>query len=163
MLLKGISVSEGFAKGRIHFLDSATLINTDFQGTETELTNLQQSLDLSKAQIQKLIEKLKSESKFEEAEIFSAHILMVEDPEILNQVQTKIKTEKISAGAAYHKVLNEFIQMFLDLNDEYMKQRATDLKDIQSRVLSNLSFKDTNLTFTEDVLLFASRLSLAIS
>lgn len=159
MLLKGISVSEGFAKGRIHFLDSATLINTDFQGTETELTNLQQSLDLSKAQIQKLIEKLKSESKFEEAEIFSAHILMVEDPEILNQVQTKIKTEKISAGAAYHKVLNEFIQMFLDLNDEYMKQRATDLKDIQSRVLSNLSFKDTNLTFTEDVLLFSEDLT----
>lgn len=161
MHVKGISVSEGFAKGRIKFLETAFEVEALFQGSDIELQNLKKAIENSKQQVQELVQKLR-DHKPAEAEIFEAHILMLEDPEILNQVQSKIQNESVSSVAAYKATLDEYIQIFSSLEDAYMRQRATDLKDIQTRVLANLSSKGlglNNLTFDEDVLLFAEDLT----
>ena len=154
MELKGISVSEGFAQGKIKFFQRENIAtNEHFEGIDQELQKLDQAITKSKEQIENLVASLKKENKQDEAEIFNAHILMLEDPEILSQVKNKITENKTSAATAWKHTLNEFIDLFKNLSDDYLRQRATDLQDIQQRVLMNLSGSNIDFSFSEDVIL----------
>lgn len=71
----------------------------------------------------------------EEAEIFSAHKMMLEDPEFISGIKEKISTEKINVEWAVKETANMFISLFENIEDEYLRARAADLQDVSNRLL----------------------------
>jgi len=97
----------------------------------------------------------------EEARIFESHLMMLDDPEMLEQVQNQINADKVNAEWALKSVCESFIQIFDTMDDAYMKERAADLRDVYERLVRNLlGVKKTNLSLLdESVILVASDLT----
>ena len=74
----------------------------------------------------------------DKAEIFSAHLLVLEDPELLNSVEQKIINEGLNAEFATQEIADMFVSMFESMENEYMKERATDIRDVTKRVIAHL-------------------------
>src|SRR5699024_5792187 len=72
------------------------------------------------------------------AQIFDAHLLLLEDPELIASIEEKITAEKINAEAALHDATSDFIELFEQMENEYMRERAADIKDVTKRVLAHL-------------------------
>ena len=85
--------------------------------------------------IQKIAEK---ELGAEEAAIFDAHILVLTDPELIAPIEDKIKTEQVNAEHALEETTDMFIMMFEQMDNEYMQERAADIRDVRKRILSHL-------------------------
>lgn len=140
MKLKGIGVSSGVAIGRvIHLKTEVTVANHEFQGAIKELETIQTAILKAKKETEKLIAKLVAENRHQEAEIFGAQILMLEDPELLERSKQLIEHDKKNAHHAFHTAVGEFVSTLEAIEDEYLRHRALDLKDIRTRVLSQLS------------------------
>lgn len=143
MELKGIAVSPGYAQGSVFFLSTPTVLDRMQKQTiadpSAELIKLNQSLQQACEEIQTLAEQLKSTGRSEQAEIFEAHVLMVQDPEIFEGTKHLIETQNISAYQAYGQMSEQYVQMLEKIDDEYLRARAVDVKDISERVLRILS------------------------
>ncbi|PIB53424.1 phosphoenolpyruvate-protein phosphotransferase, partial [Pseudomonas sp. 2588-5] len=74
----------------------------------------------------------------EHAEIFSAHLLVLSDPELVDPIRQMIKDEKVNASFALNEIANQFVAMFEAMDNDYMKERAADIRDVSKRVLSHL-------------------------
>src|SRR5690606_35789166 len=97
----------------------------------------------------------------EHAEIFSAHLLVLSDPELINPMTEKIESEQVNAEVALDAVAQTFIQMFESMDNEYMRERAADIKDVTKRVMAhllNVSFPNPAL-IDEEVIVIADDLT----
>ena len=74
----------------------------------------------------------------DEAAIFNAHVLVLNDPELIAPIEDKIKTEKVNAEHALKETTDMFITMFEQMANEYMQEREADISDVTKRVLSHL-------------------------
>ncbi len=74
----------------------------------------------------------------EHAEIFSAHLLVLDDPELINPIKDKINNDHVMAEAALEETTNMFIDMFKNMDNAYMRERAADIQDVTKRVLAHL-------------------------
>jgi len=74
----------------------------------------------------------------DKAAIFDAHLLVLSDPELLSSIEDKIKTDKSNAENALKETADMFISIFEQMDNEYMKERAADIKDVTKRVLAHL-------------------------
>lgn len=97
----------------------------------------------------------------EHAAIFSAHLLILHEPEMMNQVREKIINEYTNAEFAMNEASEMFISMFEQLDDEYMKERIADIRDVRNRVISKLLDIDysNQAMITEEVILIAQDLT----
>ncbi len=155
-MLKGKTASKGRAIG-----EALVLVKKKLKIKEKKTDNVEESLKQFKEALEKSTEDLKKirektlENLDEEhAEIFDAHMQMVNDPEIKGQVKNMIEGEKLSAPAAYKKVTDQFIGQFEAMEDDYFRERAGDIKDIQHRVLSHMlgeKPKDMSLLETDTI------------
>src|SRR5699024_11713696 len=89
--------------------------------------------DLTK--IRELVAKKQGE---ENAAIFDAHLLVIQDPELIGSIESKITDEKINAEAALKEQSDMFVTMFESMDNEYMRERAADIKDVSNRIMSHL-------------------------
>lgn len=138
--LQGIGVSSGVALGAIVFLtNDMELGATESLGSTGELERLSGALDQARQQTESLVEQLRQAGRDSEAEIFTAHGLMIDDPEIHERTRHLIENENQNASYAYQTAMNEFIQMMEAMDDEYLRHRAVDLRDISQRVLKILN------------------------
>ncbi|MBP2638694.1 MAG: ptsI [Firmicutes bacterium] len=142
MLFQGISGSGGIEIGQAYIyqdhdihIDKRTISPGDIDG---EIDKLRQALCVSHRQIQSVREKALQKVGEDNAKIFDAHVMIVEDPAFLENVITAIKEEKLSAAAALERVTNQYGAMFAEMDDEYMRERGADIKDVGDRVLRNL-------------------------
>src|SRR5699024_10533294 len=74
----------------------------------------------------------------EHAEVFSAHLLVLGDPELINPIKDKIKSDNAMAETALEETANMFIDMFKNMDNEYMRERAADIEDVTKRVMAHL-------------------------
>src|SRR6266852_999170 len=74
----------------------------------------------------------------EESSIFDAHLLVLEDRTLLDEVVRVIQEEKINAESAFHRVAERYATSLASIQDDYLRERATDMRDVTSRVLNNL-------------------------
>jgi phosphotransferase system enzyme I (PtsI) len=140
-VLKGLPVSEGYAEGPVVVVNFS---NPEIQMTKTsdanqELQKFSEALKKSEEQIQNLIKKKGEFLGAEEKKIFEAHLMMIADPEFIEQIEAKIKSEQYHATHAVHDVAQTFSDMLLAIPDPYMQERSHDVKDISSRILRNLT------------------------
>lgn len=138
--LTGIAASSGIAIAKGFLLQNPDLtIETKFiENVEEELQKLDAALKKSIEELEEIREKTKENIDEEHAEVFSAHLLILNDPELLNPIREKIETEKKSAAFAFQEVTDEFVTIFESMDNEYMRERAADIRDVSKRVLAHL-------------------------
>ncbi|CAJ1227128.1 phosphoenolpyruvate--protein phosphotransferase [Lactiplantibacillus xiangfangensis] len=140
-VLKGIAASDGIAIAKAYMLVDPDLSfeKTTVANTEAEVKRLHDAFDASKAELKVIKDKAVENLGEEEAEVFEAHITILSDPEMLGQIEGKIKDDKVNAEEALKEVTDTFISMFEAMTDNaYMQERAGDIRDVTKRVLSHL-------------------------
>lgn len=137
----GIAASDGYAKAKVYQLvePDLTIKRTSVDDVDAEIDRLDQAIEKSVAELKKIREIAAESLGEDEAQVFDAHVMVLEDPELVSQVEDKIKSEKVNAEYAFHEVTDTFIQMFEAMEDNaYMQERAADIRDVRKRVIASL-------------------------
>lgn len=138
MLIKGIGVSSGVVIGKVYIKKEIDMaIKRSADDPLEELNKLKKGIDECDKKLDKLYSTAFEQIGEEEAEIFQAHKLLLKDPEISSQVKDKID-KGFSAEWAIDEVMNVYVDMFNAMEDEYLKERASDIKDVFSRLIRAL-------------------------
>ncbi|WP_294394347.1 phosphoenolpyruvate--protein phosphotransferase, partial [uncultured Clostridium sp.] len=140
---KGIAASKGYAIGRVFLQEHEEIVITDAKITDiaAEKEKMQKALDDSKAQLEAIKVKAAEEMGAEKAEVFEAHITLLDDPEFTGAMMSEIETNSVNGLKAVESVTNTFVAIFESMDNEYMRERAADIKDVSKRILSNLAGK----------------------
>ena len=143
---KGIAASKGYAIGKVFIQEHEEIVITDAKvsNVEAEKETLQKALDKSKEQLTAIKEKTLAEIGEHEAQVFEAHLTLLDDPEFTGGMLAEIESNSVNAMKAVESVTNTFVMIFDAMEDEYMKERAADIKDVSKRIIANLAGKGEN-------------------
>ena len=146
--LRGIPVSAGVSKGKILVLDKVhhTVERRDIPETEVanEISRFQHALVQTREQLQDVQAQLTKSLGPGQASIFDAHLLVLEDPSLIDEVVRVIEQKKVNAEHAFHTVTERYSAALSKVEDEYLRERATDMRDVSARVLNHLlGYKDS--------------------
>ena len=159
---QGKSVYKGIAMGPVVVLkkNDYQVKRTRIEDPEAEIKRVDEALEKSKEQLQKLYDKAVQEVGEASAAIFEVHQMMLEDDDYLEAIQNTIRTEQINAEYAAAATGDNFAEMFASMDDDYMKARSADIKDISERLVRNLSGQDdADLSSIEPSIIVADDLS----
>ncbi|HSO57169.1 MAG TPA: phosphoenolpyruvate--protein phosphotransferase, partial [Paenisporosarcina sp.] len=161
--LSGIAASNGIAIAKAFRLENPELIveKTAISDTDAELTRFESAINQSKSELEIIKEHTAKQMNDEEAAIFSAHLLVLSDPELLGPITEKIKSEHVNAEFALQETSNVFIGLFESMDNDYMKERAADIRDVTKRVLGHLlgvSIQSPSM-ITDEVIIIAEDLT----
>lgn len=162
-MIKGLGASPGIAIGKALVVEHSELVieKKDNVNVDAEIEKLHAAIAVSKEELVKVKEKVANELGEEESEIFSAHLLVLEDPELVGETENKIKSEGVNADFALNEVKEMFVTIFESMDNGYMRERAADIKDVTNRVLRHiLGVKVVDLSsLPEEVILVAHDLT----
>lgn len=141
IILEGKAVFEGVAIGRLSVYKKAeqSVKREKVTDVEAEIERYAAARETAIEQLQALYDKAVKEVGEASAEIFEAHQMMVEDGDYIDSVENIIRTQEVNAEFAVATTGDNFQKMFLDMDDEYFRGRAADVKDISERVINVLS------------------------
>ena len=159
---QGKSVYKGIVMGPV-----AVLKKNDYQvkrarieDPEAEVKRVEEAVEVSKKQLGRLYDKAVREVGEASAAIFEVHQMMLEDEDYLESMENMIRTELVNAECAAAATGDNFAEMFAAMDDEYMKARSADVKDISERLVRNLSGEgDNDLSSMEPSVIVADDLS----
>lgn len=139
-ILKGIGASDGisFAKAYRLMEPDLTVEKKDITDAAAETDRFRAALKKSEAELEVIKEKARKDLGDDKAAIFEAHLLVLNDPELTGPIEDKIKSDSVNAEYALQETADMFIGMFESMDNEYMKERAADIKDVTKRVLAAL-------------------------
>lgn len=160
--LKGKSVYKGVALGKISVLRKNDYVvkRVKVESPDTEIQRVEEAREKAKAQLQRLYEKAVKEVGEASAAIFEVHQMMLEDEDYNESIENIIRTQEVNAEYAVAATGDNFSQMFASMDDDYMKARAADVKDISERLVRNLYGGDgTDMEFEEPMIIVADDLS----
>lgn len=162
-MYNGTGASPGIALGKALVIEHSELVieKRNINNIEEEIQKLENAVKISKDELIKVKEKALMELGEHEAEIFEAHLLVLEDPELIDSAISKIRDEKVNADYALNEIKEMFVAMFESMDNEYMRERAADIKDVTNRVLRHiLGIKVVDLAgLDEEVVLIAHDLT----
>ncbi|EAD9504523.1 phosphoenolpyruvate--protein phosphotransferase [Listeria monocytogenes] len=138
--LKGIAASDGIAIAKAYLLVEPGLSyeKTEVTDVESEVKRFESALEVSRTELSMIREKAAKDLGEDKAQIFDAHLLVLNDPELTGPIEESIKNSKTNAETALQETTDMFIGMFESMDNEYMRERAADIKDVRKRVLSHL-------------------------
>ena len=138
----GIAVSAGICRGKILVLHRARHIIARRGLADNELNDevsrFEKALVQTRQQILEIQGKVLETLSSKEADIFEAHLLMLEDRVLVDEVIKLVREQKVNADFAFHTVAERYVTALLSANDEYLRERANDMRDLTARVLDNL-------------------------
>lgn len=159
----GVKASAGVAIGKAFLLTAPEMeIKTvAVEDAASEVHRFEEALERAKADLQQIVLRVEKEMGAEQADIFRAHLMVLEDPELVDTVKGKITEEKTNAESALNDVAQMFISLFEQMDNDYMRERAADIRDVTKRVLAYLLgvnfFQPGSLT--EEVIIVAEDLT----
>ncbi|EUJ31988.1 phosphoenolpyruvate-protein phosphotransferase [Listeria floridensis FSL S10-1187] len=138
--LKGIAASDGIAIAKAYLLVEPDLSfeKSVVADAESEVKRFQDALEVSQSELGKIREQAAKSLGEDKAQIFDAHLLVLNDPELINPIKESITSSKVNAESALQETTDTFIGMFEAMDNEYMRERAADIRDVRKRVLSHL-------------------------
>lgn len=151
--LTGIAAANGYAFGKAYELIEPDLSFDAYEITDAddEIKRFERALEVTESELQKIRNKVVAEQGEENAKIFDAHMLVLQDPELIKAIEDDIKDNKVNAEKALDAQTNKFIELFEQLDNEYMRERASDIKDVKKRILSHLLNKPLpNLSLVDE-------------
>ncbi|MCB0195633.1 MAG: phosphoenolpyruvate--protein phosphotransferase, partial [Anaerolineae bacterium] len=160
--ITAIGASTGLAVGPavLYMLAPIAVTEKSVDDPPLEIERLEAALKMAKREIQALYTETKSQLGSEKADIFDAHRQFLEDPSLVDATKERITEQRINAEAAWHSVITEMANSYLELEDEVFQARATDVKDVGQRVLKVLTGQQPkSLELTEPGILVASDLT----
>jgi len=141
-ILRGIPVSAGVCRGKVlildkprHSIEKRILSEADIPA---ELNRFQQALVKTREQVQEVQRQLLQNLGASHASIFDAHLMVLEDPSLIDEVVRLIQEEKVNAEYAFHQVTDRYIAALAKVEDEYLRERATDMRDVSGRIMNQL-------------------------
>ncbi|HEA6768607.1 TPA: phosphoenolpyruvate--protein phosphotransferase [Staphylococcus aureus] len=140
-LIKGIAASDGVAIAKAYLLVEPDLTfdkNEKVTDVEGEVAKFNGAIEASKVELTKIRNNAEVQLGADKAAIFDAHLLILDDPELIQPIQDKIKNENANAATALTDVTTQFVTIFESMDNEYMKERAADIRDVSKRVLSHI-------------------------
>ena len=161
-MLKGIAASQGIAIAKVYKLEQPVLkIVQTSANPEDELKKLDSAFTKTIADIEQIKEVASKTLAEEELAIFDAHLMMIGDPEFRASIENEITSNSVNAEYAADCVSKMMISMFESMDDEYMRARAADIKDVSFRLLCNITGNEIpNLsTLNEPVVVVAKDLT----
>jgi phosphotransferase system enzyme I (PtsI) len=141
-MLRGIPVSQGVSRSRVVVLDRTRIdpakwgiLESDPAGEEDRL---QASLVETRRQILAVQERLREALGAKEAQIFDAHLLVLEDPMLIEEATRFIREDLVTAEFAFHEASEKYAEALGKVDDSYLSERAADIRDVAQRVLADL-------------------------
>lgn len=147
MTLQGIGVSGGIAIGRIFIKEHSqqTIEKTLVIDVHKELAKFEEAKAKAILELKEIYQKVLVENGEEKASIFEAHQMMIEDLDYIEHIENLIKQDKVSAEYAVSNAGEVFGAMFKNMDNDYMKEREADIKDISQRIIQLLGGEKSNL------------------
>ncbi len=142
VILHGISASPGIAYGPTFVYRKAELEVPEYQISEdkrpAEIERFNQALMATRGQITVIRDQVEKNLGEEEAQIFDAHLMVLEDQALISETEREIHTTGKNVEACFNTVAQRYIRAFAEIDDEYLRERAGDIRDVAFRVLHNL-------------------------
>jgi phosphotransferase system enzyme I (PtsI) len=142
IILKGVSAAPGVAFGRAFILDKQdyvvpprAILETEVQ---VEIARFEESLQKTRQEILEIQKQVSSELEGRHAKIFDAHLLVLEDRTLIDEVVKRIESELLAAEFVFFEVLKKYVKIFSQIEDEYLRERGVDVDDVGRRVLKHL-------------------------
>lgn len=147
-ILQGISAAPGLAHGEMFLLNRAQLSIPDRapEEPEVERAKLLQAIERARAELEALEKKVRTEVGNLEAEVFAAHQMFLDDPELLEDVQNKIDNDRMISEAAWKTAIDFYAAELEALQDKTLSERAADIRDVGRRVLAHMLAKESQVT-----------------
>lgn len=144
--IKGISASSGIAMGKVHLIGreefQVSQKKITMEDIPSEILRLEEALIETRRELVELQKEIQERLGQDHAQIFDAHLLVLEDRILIEDVITRIKKNKTNVEYAFQQVAKKYIDTLSRLNDEYLKERAIDIQDVTKRVLGKLLKKE---------------------
>jgi phosphotransferase system enzyme I (PtsI) len=138
--LNGIAASNGIAIAKAYRLVEPDLSfeQKTIEDSVAEVDRFRKAMEKSKSELEAIRDQAKVDLGADKAAIFEAHLLVLSDPELNAPIEDKIQSDKVNAESALKETADMFIMMFEQMDNEYMKERAADIRDVTKRVLAHL-------------------------
>ena len=140
--LSGIAASPGVAIGRALLLHSEDYVifkrKISASLVTKEIKRFREALAKARDEIARIQDSVSDDIGKEHGQIFTAHILVLEDTMMIDEVVQRIKKEELSAEYVFMRVFKKYINTFLKIDDEYLRERIADINDVGKRILKNL-------------------------
>ncbi len=161
-MLKGIAASSGVTIAKAFKLENPELVIVKKEADpEQEKVKFEEALTASKKDIQTIKDKAAGKLSDEELAIFDAHLMVADDPALASEVTGMIENDHVNAEYALDTVAGNYIAMFESLDDEYMRERAADIRDVTTRIkrhIMGVEIADLSL-INEEVIVVAHDLT----
>ena len=142
IVLKGIPASPGITDGKVFLFGREQYAIPRRSIKEEQVTNeikrFKDALVQTRNEILDIKQRISEEIGVEHGQIFSAHLLVIDDSMLIEEVVAKLKKEKFSIEYVFQDVLKRYIKVFSEMDDEYLKERVSDINDVGRRILKNL-------------------------
>lgn len=155
--MKGLAISKGIAVGNVVYFDNAMpeVKAVAVLDTQNEVQRLKNHLEKLKVTITKRLEEAQAAGQKEKKDIFEAHVMIVEDPELSDQMYDLIKGDAINSEYAVQVVCNQFVEIFQSMDNDYLKQRANDIMDIRDQLIKSLMGIETKRHYAPNTIVMA--------
>ncbi len=138
-MLKGIAASSGVAIAKVYKLEQPKVEIVKKEGDPAvETAKFNEALEKTKSDIERIKEIASKRLSDEELAVFDAHLMMASDPELASQIIAMIENDKVNAEYATDAVATQMITIFESMDNDYMRERAADVKDVTFRLKCNL-------------------------
>jgi len=142
IVLSGIAAAPGVASGMAFILDNQEFIVSPRSIMESEvpieIARFEEALMKTRGEIVEIQQKISKEMEVKHAQIFDAHLLVLEDRALNDEVIKRIKEDLFSAEYSYSEVMKKYTKIFSKMEDEYLRERISDVNDVGRRILKNL-------------------------
>lgn len=132
----GISIAPAYKVGKEDFLVPKEVIRQE--DIPQQIRQFEEALIKTRREIIELQKRIGHEMGQEEAQIFDAHLLVLEDRMLIEEVISRLKKEQLNVAFIFQEVLKKYVEVFSKIEDEYLKERISDINDVGKRILRNL-------------------------
>lgn len=150
--LRGIGTSSGIVHGKAFvFLahkSNLPCFKLKPEMIENEIKRFHAAIAQTRQQIQVLADEMRSRVGATEASVFDAHLLVLDDPAVINKTDDSIRASQLNAEHCFNSVATHYIEFFSSLDDSFLKERVSDIRDVSDRILRNLLGESHTLTST---------------
>ena len=162
-ILHGIAVSPGVCRGKILLLtddrvDSVPRRALSDEEIPEQMVRLERAVTETRRQLHQVQEKVSAGMGAKDASIFDAHLLVLEDPTLLDEVSRYVAKEKVNVEYAFAQVAEKYAKTLETIDDEYLRERAADMRDVTERLLQNLlgTFQELDLKHLKEPYIIVS-------
>ncbi|MDW7668990.1 MAG: phosphoenolpyruvate--protein phosphotransferase [Bacillota bacterium] len=157
MIIKGIAASNGISIGEVLKLHKEKIEtnNEKIYNIDKEIEKLDHALLISETEIKKIRDKTVENIDKKHGAIFDAHLEILKDPELYSETVETIKKKRVNSARAFQKIVDKYVNIFKEMDNEYMRERAGDILDVSDRVLAhllNIEIKDPGLLEKEVII-----------